>query len=466
MKKIKPQLSFTEQLIDLCATPVSLADRQRAAQHLLDWLGCAVAGARTDPGNAIRRYAGTAQYASGGCFVVGASSLSASGAAFVNGGLGNILELDDVHRASILHVGDVVIPAALAVAQHKRASGRELLDAIVRGYEIAIRIGTLASSGGYSHWYNSGTCGVFGAAFAAGSLLTLDKKSLCDCLGQAGMMASGLWRCRFETTLSKQLATANAASNAVKAAMLCSDGFPGARYILEGEAGFLPTYYPAVRLTDLDLNPVESWRIHDVSFKPWPACRHTHPAIEAALLVVADEAINLNEQMDKTAEVIERIEVQTYQSAIDFCDNESPQSAHEARFSLQHCVAVALARGAPGIIDFETQARVDGRLIALREKVSLSVDKNHQNAFPAHMGSTVIVNTASGARVCVLVENAKGDPENPLTQAELCGKFKTLATYAGMSPDHASQLQNAVENLPASSDLVELDRALAVVSPA
>ena len=112
-----------------------------------------------------------------------------------------------------------------------------MLDAIVRGYEAAIRIGLAAAASGYSAWYNSGTCGVFGAAMAAGCAIGLDRSRLADALGQAGMMASGLWQCRLETTFSKQLATANAAQSGVVAARLAETGFPGARQILEGELG-------------------------------------------------------------------------------------------------------------------------------------------------------------------------------------------------------------------------------------
>ena len=213
----------------------------------------------------------------GKSFAIGGPPRSAAEAAFLNGSLGNIFEMDDVHRASILHAGDVVIPAALACAQEENTSPVRLLEAIVGGYEVALRIGTAAAADGYSAWYNSGTCGVFGAAYAAGHLLRLPGAQMIDALGQAGMMASGIWQCRLEPTYSKQLATAHAAQSGVIAARLAAAGFPGAKQILEGELGFFGTYYPLAEASTVLVNADGSWRIHDVSFKPWPACRHTHP---------------------------------------------------------------------------------------------------------------------------------------------------------------------------------------------
>ena len=218
--------SLTERLIEHCAEPVADQVKARAARHLLDWLGCALVGSTSDPGAALATYAAGQAVGGNTCFAVGAAPCSGPQAAFLNGGLGNIFEMDDIHRASILHAGDVVIPAALAAAQANDASPDRLLTAIVRGYEIALRIGTAASAGGYSAWYNSGTCGVFGAAMAAGVALDLESDRLADALGQAGMMAAGIWQCRLEPTYSKHLATAHAAQSGVIAAELAKAGFP------------------------------------------------------------------------------------------------------------------------------------------------------------------------------------------------------------------------------------------------
>jgi len=442
--------SLTEDLIDICTRPVGEAAQNRCAWALLDWCGCAFIGSTAPAGRALAALTGQRNLTGRRCFAVGASAQDAGGAAFLNGGLGNIYEMDDVHRTSILHAGDVVIPAALAVAQERRISGPDLLKAIAAGYEAALRIGIAAAANGYSAWYNSGTCGVFGAALAAGRVLDLDKPRLADALGQAGMMASGIWQCRLEPTYSKQLATAHAARSGVLAAQLAATGFPGALHILEGELGFFKTYYPASDPNLVTRDPEADWQIFDVSFKPWPACRHAHPAIEAALNL---RAMHVDRSISK-------ITVSTYAAAIDFCDNPRPVSDHEARFSLQHCVATAFLKGAPELNDFGETARTRSDLAVLMDKVELHSDDGFTEQFPGYMGARIEIQMADGTSDNSTVATAKGDPENPMSHAELSGKFHKLANAAGISHQSAKALEEAVHALPQEPNLTRLDVAL------
>ncbi len=442
--------SLTERLIEHCAQPVPVQVKTRAARHLLDWLGCALVGSTSAPGVALTAYAAAQPAETMACFVVGSAPCSASRAAFSNGGLGNIFEMDDVHRASILHAGDVVIPAALAAAQANKATPGDLLTAIVRGYEIALRIGTAASAGGYSAWYNSGTCGVFGAAMAAGVASDLEADRLADALGQAGMMAAGIWQCRLEPTYSKQLATAHAAQSGVIAAELAKAGFPGAKQILEGELGFFKTYYPDA---DPDLTLQTSgpgWMIEEVSFKPWSACRHAHPVIEAAL--------TLKDLCPATN--ISRITINTYAAAIDFCDNPAPQTDHEARFSLQHCVAVCLLRGDPQIADFDQSARADKSIMSLIERCEVAEDKALTDQFPNMMGGHIEICLDDGRTERAAIATAKGDPENPLSTSELDRKFQILAATAGLSQSMIEDVTEAVIGLPHADNLDHLNHCL------
>ena len=188
--------SWTEQLLALQGRPITEEDRRRAALHLLDWLGCVLLGHTSPAGEALSRWA--ANTAAGPCWTVGGLHLSSEAAALVNGGLGNVDELDDLHRAAVVHPADTLMAAALAVAQREQATPQALLDAIVRGYEVAIRVGLLAGTAHYRHWYSTATCGVFGAATASASVLQLDATQAMHALAQAGMQASGVWQCRLE----------------------------------------------------------------------------------------------------------------------------------------------------------------------------------------------------------------------------------------------------------------------------
>lgn len=444
-------LSLTEQLAGICSRPVAPATRCRAARHVLDWLGCALVGSTEPAGRALSAYGKAYSAALGNCFTVGAAPRGAMDAAFINGGLGNILEMDDLHRASILHAGDVVVPAALAVAQEHGSCGNAFLDAIVGGYENAIRIGTAAAASGYSAWYNSGTCGVFGATFAAGSIMGLSEDQMSDAWGQAGMLASGIWQCRLEPTHSKQLAAAQAAQSGVLAARLAATGFPGARKILEGELGFFNTYYPAADASRVLAEPEANWKIEDVSFKPWSACRHTHPAIEAAL----------NFRAECPAGDIEQAMIYTYAAAIDFCDNARPASDHEARFSLQHCVAVTLLRGDPQLSDFSAYARHDPAVAALTKRITIAHDEELTRRFPGMMGSRIEIKLRDGTKRDCAVATAKGDPENPMSDEELDAKFLKLAGAAGINEDVAKDVSEQILSFHEHSNLDRLNQSLA-----
>ncbi len=448
--------SLTQQLLGCCDRSVGADIRQRAARHLLDWLGCALIGSTSPAGRAFAIFGYTYPTATGPCLNISGKPCGATEAAFLNGGLGNIYEMDDVHRASILHVGDVVMPAALSVAQETGAAPIDLLDAIVGGYEITLRIGIAASANGYSSWYNSGTCGVFGAAYAAGKLYGLTDDQLADALGQAGMLASGIWQCRLEPTFSKQLATSHAAQSGVIAARLGATGFPGAKKILEGELGFFKSYYPASDPSAVLQEADGEWLIREVSFKPWPACRHAHPAIEAARAAATEIG----------PEQIASVTVDTYTAALDFCDNADPQSDHEARFSLQHCVAVSLLRGEPQLRDSEQEARDDRAISALRKRIHLREDSDLSNAFPAMMGSRISVELADGTMIERAVETAKGDPENPMTCDELDAKFLRLAAASGIDENDAVAAMTAILNLPDTPDLDQLNTSLAKITAA
>lgn len=448
--------SLTARLVELSARPVSARSRQRAALHLLDWLGCALVGGQSAAGRELARYQAQSGDHSQRCFSAVGSATHAEQAAFVNGGLGNIYELDDVHRTAVLHCGDVVIPAALALAQQYNASPLQLLDSIVAGYETAIRIGLVAAGGGYSAWYNSGTCGVFGAAMAAARVSGLSASQCVDALGQAGMMAAGLWQCRLEATFSKQLACANAARNGVLAARLAAGDFPGPQQILEGELGFFNTLYPGSQAADVLCGPTADWKIHEVSFKPWPACRHVHPAIEATLALRARNPNATPQQLH----------VSTYAAAVEFCDNPTPANAHQARFSLQYAVALAWLTGAPQLEHFELPMRSSQALLALASRVQLSADAALSDAFPLRYAARVELRSDAGYCETLSVDTAAGDPENPLSQPALLGKFRQLATAAGIEEGLANDLIDTLLMLPESRSMQAFNSALHTVAQA
>jgi 2-methylcitrate dehydratase PrpD len=416
--------SLTEGLAALLARPIAERDRRRAALHLLDWIGCAAAGAASEAGQVFREHAARQPW--GAARIVLGARNTARDAAFANGAFGNVLEMDDVHREAILHPGPVVIPAALALAAERGAGGPALLDAIIRGYEAMIRIGRAMGPGHYARFHPTATMGAFGAAAACASLLGLDAPRIVAALGNSGSMAGGLWQCRHEPVMTKQFHTARAAAAGLEAAELASLGLTGPRRILEGPQGVFAGLARDARPTRVLDAPGAPWLIHAVSFKPWPACRHAHAAVDAALA--------LRERLGGRA--IASVHVESYADAVTFCDKPNPRSVVEAKFSFQHAVAVALLRGRPGLADFDPPSIADPALTALRARVSIAEDAALTRVYPLHFGAAVTVTLADGATLREAVPDALGDPENPLDETAIRAKAATLMESAGVArPD-------------------------------
>src|SRR6476646_680257 len=153
-------MTIAESLADILLRPVDACSRERAALHVLDWVGCAVLGSDGEAGRVLRSWA--LAEGAGPCRALRAGSRNLPTALLLNGALGNEGEMDDVHRTSILHPGPVVVPTAIAVAEREGATSAEMLDAAVRGYEASIRIGAAVGPGHYRFWHNTASCGPFG----------------------------------------------------------------------------------------------------------------------------------------------------------------------------------------------------------------------------------------------------------------------------------------------------------------
>ncbi|MEQ8403706.1 MAG: MmgE/PrpD family protein [Oceanicaulis sp.] len=439
-------LSITQRLAAHLSRPVSPTLQARAALHVLDWAGCALAGAASPAGRAMA--AGLTAEAPGRCAVAG--SVRGTGpltAAMVNGAAGNVLEMDDVDKRAILHPGPTVIPAALAAAQTAQLSPEAFLSAVVRGYEAVIALGRAVGPGHYAFWHNTGTCGPFGAAAAAASAFKLDEDATAHALGLAGTQASGFWQTRHEpASMAKQLHTARAAHAGLSAAMLASAGMTGPLQILEGPQGFFAATCPGADPQDVLAGGRAGWLIEDVSFKPWPACRHAHAAIDAALAARASGV---------TPDAVETARVTTYADALTFCDRPKPDSVIEAKFSLQHSVAAALIFGEPELSHFEPGCYEREDVRALAARIEVREGEPYAGRYPARYGAGLEVSARGEAPRTFDAPDALGDPENPLALDQLTAKARKLAAHAGLSAEEAGAL---VRHALALSEGAPVDR--------
>jgi 2-methylcitrate dehydratase PrpD len=412
--------SLTEQLVSLIrAKPVTDDDRDCAARFLLDTVANALGARNTVPGRMLRDW-------------FARQGNDAGRQAFLIGGLSHILEMDDLHRASVTHPGCVVVPAALAIGLRTRCSGPALLDGILRGYEAVARIGMAVGPAHYRVWHSTATCGPFGAAMAAADLLRLDDSQTVHALGNAGTQSSGLWQFIETGAMSKHLHAGRAAEAGVTAAELAALGFTGPPAILEGAKGLFAGACPDPDAAAVTRDPGAPWQLRATSIKPWPCCRHTHPAIDAA--------IELHRRLGGT--VPQAVDVATYGAALEVCDRPAPANEYAAKFSLQHCVALALSDGRVGFKSFDEAAR--NRLAPLSQRVVLRKSEPFTAAYPEHWGAEVVLTLPDGRELSATRKACKGDPDQPLENAEMIAKAELLLAHGEIE---AGQARRIVEGL-------------------
>ncbi|MDP7620613.1 MAG: MmgE/PrpD family protein, partial [SAR324 cluster bacterium] len=225
-------MTLTEQLIELIESKsIEDEDISAASWFVLDAMANIAAGRNSDPGRILNRW-----------FLDEPPNTSRT--VLWLGALMHILEVDDLHRQSVVHPGCVVIPTVLSLALREGLSGRELLEAVLKGFEACTRIGNSVGPAHYKIWHNTATCGTFGAAYAAGTILGLSKSQLRDALGNAGTQSSGLWEFVESGTMSKHLHAGRAGQSGVIAADLARYGLSGSPTILEGKRGFYAACCP------------------------------------------------------------------------------------------------------------------------------------------------------------------------------------------------------------------------------
>lgn len=439
--------SLTRSLAALLARPVADGDRAAAAVHLEDWTG-AVAAALTRPeGRAVVAY--TRSQRGSGATALGAGEASEAGAAFHHGALAIALELDSNDREAKLHAGPVVIAAALATAEATGADGPALLDAIVRGYEAAVRVGRSVGAQHYYYFHTTSTCGGFGAAAAVASLLGLDVHRTVHALGLAGTTAGGFWQVRLEQATAKLVHAGRAAEAGVTSARLAAAGLTGPSQVLEGERGLYaataPDAVPEAVTGDAD----EAWLLHESSLKPWACCRHAHPAIGGALELHAALA----------GEPVERVDVTGYADALTFCDRPEPTTSGEARFSLQHVVACALLDGELELAAFDEPALSRPDVAELRPRVHLRVDSALETAYPRSWGAALTVTTPTRS-LTVAHDEALGDPARPLSRQDVRAKTARLLGAWSDDPVLPGALSGAVDELVAGAPVAALTAVL------
>jgi 2-methylcitrate dehydratase PrpD len=410
--------------------------KEMARRCVLDWMGSAIRGSVEPP---ARMYADLAREEGGEgrtFSLSGKFRTSVTWAAQINAAASHTVEMDDLHPGSVLHAAAPIVAAALAVGEAADAGGEELIAAIVAGYEVAIRAGEAAGRSHYDFWHTTATCGTFGVAAAAAKLLTLSTEQIVHALGSAGTQAAGLWQFLDDGAMSKQLHTAHAAATGILAAQLAQRGFTAARQIFEGRKGFLAAMSKDADVKRLTENLGQDYRMLTNSFKRHASCRHTHTAIDAALVLRNERHIAAND--------LEAIDVYLYPAGFHLLSEVKATSAYAARFSIPYTIAAAVVRGRVGLKEFENIDSVDIR--QMMHRVRLVEDVGLGQDYPEKWPARVVVTLKNGESDTAMVEYPKGDSMNPLTLEELREKFRGL-TDDIISPVEQERLIGVSEQL-------------------
>ncbi len=411
-----------------------------AKRSLLNIIGTGISGARDETVEialrALSRFSGRAD-----ATVIGRGErIDALGAAFLNAASANVSDFDDTHAPTVIHPSAPVAPVLFALAELRPVTGAELLLGFALGVEIACRMGIAVSPAHYRRgWHVTATCGVLGAAMAAGKLLRLDPARLVWALGNAATQSCGLVESLGHP--AKSLSIGNAARNGLLSAVLAEDGFSGPERPLEGRFGFL-----AVMGAAADTAPVggygESWELARNSYKVYPGGVVIHPAIDCALAVRAWTGWILDDVAD--------IVVRGHRLLCERGDRPDVTTGREAQLSVQHSVAVALLFGRVGLAEYTDGCVNDPAVLALRGKVRVEEAPEF-----AVEGAAMEVVMRDGARHRASVAAARGSLARPPDDAELERKFLDLA--GALRPaEELRRLIDMVWGLDRARDAAEL----------
>ena len=389
-----------------------------AKRAVIDWYAALLPGSLVAPATLLEQaFAddldhGNARLASG-------RRATLRAAALINGAASHSVEFDDIYRDAGYHPGSPVISAALAAAQAHGATGEQFLRAVIVGYEVSTRIGEAIMPSHYRYWHTTGTVGSFGAAAAVATILGCDRAQFAHALATVGTFASGLQQAFRSQAMTKPLHSGHAADVGAMAAMAAAKGVTGASDILEGEVGFgaamsvNPDWKKAVRGLGADYN------ITHMTFKNHGCCGHTFAPIDGVLYLQNTHGLRWRD--------IKRVRIATYKAGTDIVDNPAPEGAYQAKFSLQYVAAHALVHGSVRLSAFEPERLRDPDVRALLAKVEVVADPELSPGYPSQRAAHVEIETGDGRKFAHFQPTRKGDPDLPLSDDELNGKFLELA---------------------------------------
>ncbi|CAH2400769.1 MmgE/PrpD family protein [Mesorhizobium escarrei] len=395
--------------VDLRADEIPADVRAEGVRTFVNWLGCAVGGARHETVDraldAMRMFSGPER-----AQVIGRTErLDELHAALVNGISSHVLDYDDTHLKTIIHPAGPVASAILAVAESLAISGRDFLTALIVGVEVECRIGNCVYPDHYDRgWHITGTAGVFGAAAATGKLIGLTRQQMVWAFGIAATQSSGL-REMFGT-MCKSFHPGRAAQNGAMAAFLAKANFDSSDRAIEAPRGFANVLSTKQDYSEIIGGLGTRWEAGLNTYKPYACGIVIHPTI--------DGCQQLRERLGDRVSAIVAVELRTHPLVLELTGKRTPKTGLEGKFSVFHAAATALLRSDGSPTAFTDGAVRDPAIMALRDKVTATSDTSVDED-AVHIAVTL----EDGERISLHVPHAIGSLERPLSNVAIGEKF-------------------------------------------
>lgn len=420
---------------------------ERTKEIVLDTLGIMARGACAPSLSRLRT--ALVGGASGSSTVVGTRFKAGPWmAALLNGSLPTITQYDEGHRPSVGHPGIHLVPAALAIGEDRKTSGKDLIVAIATGYEVAARIG-LSLFPMHPLVHSHGHWPAIGAAVAVGKILSFTEHQFVELINAMSTLTLFTWR---NSTVAgatiHHLAPGLGASHAIIAALAIEAGLAGPSRCLEEY--FLPFSSPHPKPEILTEALGERYEILNNYFKAYPACAHAHSSIEALEHILAVHAVS--------AEDVDRLEVRTYPVA-SHLDERHPPNALAGMFSIPYCLGTILVRGRLAVDAPAGEAPPDPEVLDAASRIEVVADEELSPRYPHGRPALVRVHLKDGVVHEHFVDLPRRERGDPVAKEELEGKFLEMAGPL-MGVRKAKELKRKIRNLERVADVGELSMYL------
>ena len=372
----------------------------------------------------------------GPCTAIGhARTLTAAGAAFVNGTAAHGEDFDDTFEGGPVHAGAVIVPAVLGACERHNPDGRMALIGIAVGTEVLCRLSLVVPKAVHKAGFHpTAIFGAMGAAAGVGAALGLNARQIVDALGIAGSMAGGIIEYLAEGAWTKRLHAGWAAQSGIRAALLARGGFVGPRTVFEGVHGLFQGFahttkgdYEAL-IGDFGMR----WATDTLAFKPYPCGTMAQPYIDCARRLAA-RGIKPEEVAEITCEVAEGTVHRLWEP---LADKQRPPNGYAAKFATPYLLATGFVHGGVGLSAFTDSAIRDARVLALAAKVKFVIDPD--NPYPANYTGHIRVTLRDGSVIEERQPHMRGGAKEPLTRQDVIDKFVLNAAHGGWSGEQSA----------------------------